>query len=153
MSSKDRMGRHYWELLGSDEVEGEHPADRIVADLPDVRMVDDRVRAMSAEMSGSEERRRSAASWTEYEDIRFWQRCVHEERFFDVGFEMGWEAGVAQYGTFDQAPQVLSLRRDMHRVLVSCSLSEIEKAMILVETARSFLCSPRRLRKQDSKKA
>jgi hypothetical protein len=58
MSSNGLTRRHYRELHDSGGVEGEHPADRIVADLPEVRTVDEKVRAMSAEMSGS---RRTAA--------------------------------------------------------------------------------------------
>jgi len=153
MSSNDSTRRHYRDLLDSDEVEGEHPADRIVVELPEVRTVDDEVRAMSAEMGASEERRRSPASWTEYEDLRFRQRCIHEERFFDVGYEMGWEAGIAQYGTFDEGPEARSVRGHVHRVLVSSRLSDIERAMILVEVARSFLCSARGLGEQDPNKS
>lgn len=153
MSSNDLTGRHYRRLLDADEVEGEHPADRIVTGLAEVRVVDDEARAMSAAMSASEERRRSAASWSEYEDVRFQQRCVREERFFDVGYEIGWEAGIAQYATFDQAPEVVSVRRHVHRVLHSSSLSDAEKAVILVEVARSVLCSPRDIGKRAPKKA
>jgi hypothetical protein len=65
---------------------------------------------------------------------------------------MGWEAGIAQYGSFGQGPEVLSVRRHVHGVLVASGLSDLEKAVSLVEVARSFLCSPRGLREQDPKK-
>jgi hypothetical protein len=80
-------------------------------------------------------------------------RAVGEERFFDVGYKMGWEAGIAHYGTFDEAPELLSVRRHVHRVLASSSLLDIARVVVLVEVARSFLCSPRDLLRRDRKKA
>jgi len=139
MSRVESMRRHYQALLESEHAEGEHPADRVVADLPDVREVDAAARAMSAEMSRSVEQRQSITSWTEYEDLRFQQRCVREERFFDVGYEMGWEAGIAQYGAFADGPDAIVVRRQVHRVLVSSDLSPIERAVVLLEVARALL--------------
>lgn len=133
------MRRHYRALLESEHAEGEHPADRLVADLPDVREVDAAVRAMSAEMSRSVEQRQSITSWTEYEDLRFQQRCVREERFVDVGYEMGCEAGIAQYGAFADGPDPTVVRRQVHRVLVSSELSRIEREVVLLEFARALL--------------
>jgi hypothetical protein len=139
MSRGESTRRHYRALLESEHAEGEHPADRVVADLPDVREVDEAARAMSAEMSRSVARRQSSTSWTEYEDLRFQQRCVREERFFDVGYEMGWEAGIAQYSAFTDGPDATAVRRQVHRVLVSSDLSRIERAMVLLEVARGLL--------------
>ena len=133
------MRRHYRALLESEQAEGQHPADRLVADLPDVREVDEAAQAMSAEMSRLAERRQAIASWTEYEDLRFQQRCVREERFFDVGYEMGWEAGIAQYGAFARGHDATVARRQVHRVLVSSNLSRIERALVLLEVARALL--------------
>src|SRR5689334_9858606 len=59
-------------------------------------------------------------------------RAVGEERFFDVGYKMGWEAGIAHYGTFDEAPELLSVRRHVHRVLASSSLLDIARVVVLV---------------------
>lgn len=139
MSRGESMPQHYRALLESEHAEGEHPADRLVADLPDVRQVDEAARAMSAEISRSVARRQSIASWTEYEDLRFKQRCVREERFFDVGYEIGWQAGIAQYGSFADGPDATVVRRQMHRVLVSSDLSRIERAVVLLEVARALL--------------
>jgi RNA-splicing ligase RtcB len=139
MNRGESMARHYRALLESEHTEGEHPADRLVADLPDVREVDQAARAMSAEMSRSVARRQSITSWTEYEDLRFQQRSVREERFFDVGYEMGWEAGIAQYSAFADGPDATVVRQQVHRALVSSDLSRIERAMVLLEVARALL--------------
>jgi hypothetical protein len=135
----DTTKRYYRELLDSDRVEGEHPVDRLVAELPEVRDIDEAARAGAAEMSKSAARRRSATYWAEYEDLRFRQRCVREERFFDVGYEMGRLAGIAEYGAFADSRSSVSLRRQVHRVLVSSPLSCAEKAMNLLEVARAFI--------------
>ena len=139
MSRGESMRRHYRALLESEHAEGEHPVDRLVADLPEVREVDEAARAMSAEMSRSPARRQSSASWTEYEDLRFQQRAVREERFFDVGYEMGWEAGVAQSGAFARGHDATVARRQVHRVLLSSDLSRTERALVLIEVARALL--------------
>lgn len=139
MSRVDAMRRHYRALLESEHAEGEHPADQLVADLPDVREVDAAARAMSTEMSRSVEQRQSITSWTEYEDLRFQQRCIREERFFDVGYEMGWEAGIAQFGAFARGRDATAARRQVHRVLVSSDLSRTERALVLLEVARALL--------------
>ena len=139
MSRVESMRRHYQALLEPEHAEGEHPADRLVADLPDVREVDAAARAMSAEMTRSVEQRQSLASWTEYEDLRFQQRSVREERFFDVGYEMDWEAGIARYGAFADGPEATVVRRQVHRVIVSSDLSRIERAVVLLEVARALL--------------
>ena len=139
MSRGESMRRHYRALLESEQTEGQHPADRLVADLPDVHEIDEAARAMSAEMSRSVAQRQSIASWTEYEDLRFQQRCVREERFFDVGYEMGREAGIAQYGAFAHSPNATVVRRQLQGVLVSSDLSRIERALVLLEVARALL--------------
>ena len=139
MSRVESMRRHYRALLESEQTEGQHPADRLVADLPDVYEVDEAARAMSAQMGQSEALRRSVASWTEYEDLRFQQRCVREERFFDVGYEMGWEAGIAQFGGFARDRDATIAHRQVHRVLVSSDLSRTERALVLLEVARALL--------------
>jgi hypothetical protein len=139
MSRRASIRRHYRALLEGEHAEGEHPADQLVADLPDVRAVNEPARAMSAEMSRSVARRQAIASWTKYEDLRFQQRCVREERFVDVGYEMGWEAGIAQFGGFARGRDATVARRQVHRVLVSSDLSRTERALVLLEVARALL--------------
>jgi len=53
--------------------------------------------------------------------------------------EMGWEAGIAQYGAFADGPDATVVRRQVHRVLVSSDLSPIERAVVLLEVARALL--------------
>jgi hypothetical protein len=110
-----------------------------VADIPDVGEVDEAALVMSGEMSRSAVRRQSITSWTEYEDLRLQQRCVREERFVDVGYEMGREAGIAQYGAFADGPDATVVRRQVHRMLVSSDLSRPERALVLLEVARALL--------------
>jgi hypothetical protein len=143
MSSIDTTRRHYRDLLESNQVEGEHPADRIVADLPEVHEVDEAIRTMSADMRKSVMRRRSMASWTEYEDLRFQQRCIREERFFDVGYEMGTLAAIAQHRAFEQGAEATILLRELQRVLVASSLSVVEQAAVLLGIAQALLGSSR----------
>ena len=45
MSRGESTRRHYRALLESEQTEGQHPADRLVADLPDVREIDEGARA------------------------------------------------------------------------------------------------------------
>jgi hypothetical protein len=61
------------------------------------------------------------------------QRCVREERFFDVGYEMGWEAGIAQFAAFARGRNASVARRQVHRVLVSSDLSRTERAPVLLK--------------------
>jgi hypothetical protein len=94
-----------------------------------------------AEMSRLVEQRQSITPWTECEDLRFQQVCVREERFFDAGYEMGWEAGIAQFGAFARGRDATAARRQVHRMLVSSDLSRTERALVLLKVARALLCS------------
>jgi hypothetical protein len=130
--------RHYQRLFERDE-ELEHPADELVYQMPDVIAADQAARTLSAELSGSELAHRSAGRWAEYEDARFHQRALHEERFFDVGYEMGRLAGLAESRDAAVGLDVESLGRQVQEVVVASQLPPARVAAVLLDAARALV--------------
>jgi hypothetical protein len=145
MKPIDTHKRHYRDLscpTGDDT--DEHPVDRIVGALPEVTALDDAAREMATQMAAPGADRSSDEWWAECEDLRFQQRALREERFFDVGYEVGRLAGIAEVGTFEARDEVDGTRRRVLRVLVQSRLSRHEAAALIVEIARAFLSPTKR---------
>lgn len=139
MSAIDMAARHYRRLMEPERTERDHPADRLVASSPHVAAIDHAVRTKATEMSSSVAQRSSTALWTEYEDLRFQQRCLREERFFDLGFEMGRLAGIADDDSLVGEPEASELRTHVLRIIVSTGLPRETLATVMLEVARSLL--------------
>lgn len=140
MSPLDLTKRHYDRLL--DQVtDGDHPVDELVARMPDVAAVDDAARALAATVE-QRQPRAAEALWNEYEDLRLQQRSLHEERFFDVGFELGRVAGISEFGEALASAQTQNLvlavrmtvvRSGVRRDLAVVSLLALARALLLGE--------------------
>ena len=137
MAGIDASKRHYRDLAASIEADN-HVADEVVDAMPDVEEVDRAVREAAGEMADSE-RRRSQESWLAYEDLRFAQRTLREERFFDVGFEMGLLAGAAGLREALGNPIAEPLRRDILKRASAARLPVNHVAAVLIEAARALL--------------
>jgi hypothetical protein len=138
MGVVDVSRRHYQRLF---ERAGEqnHPADELVEQMPDVRAADKATRALAAEVGKAEPAMRAPERWAEYEDAQFHQRTLREERFFDVGFEMGLVAGLAEAREASVGLEVESLRRQVHEIVVASSLPPARVAAVLLDAARALV--------------
>jgi hypothetical protein len=134
----DTTKRHYQRFFERDW-EREHPADELVQQIPEVMAADQAARALSTELGGSELALRAADRWVEYEDARFHQRALHEERFFDVGYEMGRLAGLAESRDAGWGVEVESLGRQVHEVVVASQLPPARVAAVLLDAARALV--------------
>src|SRR5206468_998488 len=125
---------------------GEHPVDRLVSRMPDVRRVDRAARVVAARFR-SQVRDDLQEMWIKYEDLRLAQCGVREERFFDVGYEFGHLAGAAESHCRRQLPALKSLRKAVERALAASPATPVDAAVVLLATARALLVkngSPRR---------
>jgi hypothetical protein len=134
----DTTKRHYQRFFERDG-DLDHPADNLVNEMPEVRAADQAAQAISVELCGSDMALRAAERWVEYEDARFHQRALHEERFFDVGYEMGRLAGLAESRDAGWGVEVESLGRQVHEVVVASQLPPARVAAVLLDAARALV--------------
>ena len=137
-----RVHRHYSELLPRD-TEGRHPVDDAVYRMREVRVIDRAVRSAWANL-----RQRMpddlADLWIKYEDLRLCQRAIHDERFFDVGFEMGQDAAAGRRSRRPRSPKIRSLGDAVAKLVVASDAPAVAAAITLLERTIAVLTKRRR---------
>jgi hypothetical protein len=83
--------------------------------------------------------RRDQERWTAYEDLRFLQRSTREERFFDVGYEMGRLEGRTAWREAARAPGVRALKRSIQRAVTTSAASRADALAALLDAARALV--------------
>jgi hypothetical protein len=125
----------------------DHPVDRLVAALPEVRAVDRRARRIAGRLGADARARANAAAWIRYDDLRLLQRTVRQEAYFDAGWELGSVAGAAASlgreagGSAAQRDAALAdeLGLAVTRLAVTTPLDRDHAAAVLLEIARALI--------------
>jgi hypothetical protein len=144
MAVIDTSRRHYQRLFEREDPPP-HPVDHLVEQMPDVANVDREVIALSSDLRTGRRDRSSMEQWIAYEDLRFRQRTLREERFFDIGFEMGRLAGLAESREVDGPPGTRWLRDRLTEILLNSRIPSAHALAALLDAARALvLLKPRR---------
>jgi hypothetical protein len=143
MSPMDVTRRHY-EALGERAKEEGHPVDRLVYALPEIERIGRAVRKLTNKI-GRAMAEGQAKRWRQLADLRVSQLCLHEERFFDVGFELGRLAGFGDASTASAGPEVEDLTRLLREAVALSSVPHDEAAGALLDVARGLVLRPRHL--------
>jgi hypothetical protein len=130
---------HYERLR--DERVDDHPVDQIVLSFPDVAEIDRAARA-AARALGARVGRIDQELWMKYEDLRLAQRALHEERFFDVGFELGRLAGVAAGHEMAGLREVHDLRLHLEQAVIRTRVNRDQALWALLDVTRALVLGP-----------
>ena len=141
MSPIDTSRRHY-ESLGSRASEEGHPVDRLVYALPQIIRIDRAVRDLTNKI-GRATGQCDSKRWRQMVDLRVTQLCAHEERYFDVGYELGRLAGVSEASNASAPAEVQDLTRLLAEAVALSSVPPEEATVALLEIARGLLLRPR----------
>jgi hypothetical protein len=127
----------HYERLRDDRAD-DHPVDQIVLSFPDVAEIDRAARA-AAKALGAQVRQVDQELWMTYEDLRLSQRALHEERFFDVGFELGRLAGVAAAHEMAGVREVHDLRLHLEQAVLRTRVSRDQALWALLDVTRALV--------------
>ena len=139
-SARYPFERRYQELDGDDE----HPVDAAIGKISRIAAIDRKVLALSRHWQKQVD---NPDAYAHYEDLRFFQRCVREEAFFDAGFEEGKLVGVARSAANSRTATAAGhrLATGVFQAVRTSRLSRAHIAAVLLELARAFVLGQRNL--------
>jgi hypothetical protein len=142
MSPIDMSRRHY-DSLGSRAREEGHPVDRLVCALPEIARIDRAVRELTDRI-GRTTGQCESKRWRQMVDLRVTQLCAHEERYFDVGYELGRLAGLGEASSVSVSTEVLDLTRLLAEAVALSAIPDEQASVALLDIARGLLLRPRK---------
>jgi hypothetical protein len=144
MPPVDFTRRHYESIAGPRPPD-DHPVDKAVAAVREVRQADARARGQARRMRRAEVRA-DPAGWVRYQDLLLAQRCIRQERFFDAGFQYGLLAARAESSSLRargvparRAREAGRLGGDLRRAVMTSRLPREAAVAVLLELARALV--------------
>jgi hypothetical protein len=139
-SARYPFERRYQELDGAED----HPVDAAIRKIRRIASIDRKVLALSRHW---QEQVDHPDAYAHYEDLRFFQRCVREEAFFDAGFEEGKLVGIARSVANSRTATAEGhrLATGVFQAVRTAKLPHAHIAAVLLELARAFVLGQRNL--------